>query len=110
MVKAEKLTQDAICEAILKGDYYSSSGPELYHWELKNDRLEVECSPVKKINFIVGGLVGMGLTCFGKTGEQITKAEYPINGNEKYIRIECEDGKGHTAWSNPIYFQVMNGS
>ena len=104
MVKAEKLTHDAICEAIMKGDYYSSSGPELYRWEIKNNRLEVESSPVKNINFIVGGAVGMGLTCFGNKGEKITRAEYPISGNEKYIRIECEDGRGRTAWTNPIYF------
>ena len=71
MVKAEKLTHDAICEAIMKGDYYSSSGPELYRWEIKNNRLEVESSPVKNINFIVGGAVGMGLTCFGNKGKRL---------------------------------------
>jgi len=34
-----------------------------------------------------------------------SEAEYTINGSEKYIRVECFDVNGKTAWSNPIVFQ-----
>ena len=33
VVKAEKLTHEDIVQNMLAGNYYSSSGPEIYDWE-----------------------------------------------------------------------------
>ena len=33
----------------------------------------------------------------------ITYVEFPLVGNEDYVRIECIDCNGNTAWSNPIF-------
>ena len=43
--------------AILNGEYYSSSGPEIYDWKVENNQFVVNCSAVERINMIVGGPV-----------------------------------------------------
>ena len=80
--------------AILNGEYYSSSGPEIY---------VVNCSAVERINMIVGGPVALGVTRLAEHGVPLTEAFYPLTGKETYIRAECIDEHGHTAWTNPIW-------
>ena len=36
--------------AILNGEYYSSSGPEIYDWKVENNQFVVNCSAVERIN------------------------------------------------------------
>lgn len=103
VVRAEELSHEAICQAILKGDYYSSSGPQIYDWKVEHDHLVISCSEVERVNFIVGGPVAMGITYMAEHGRSLTEAAYALNGKETYIRVECVDGFGHTAWTNPIW-------
>ena len=100
-VKSEKLDRNSIIEAMKRGEFYSSSGPEIHDFRIGNGKATVTCSPVAAINF-------MGHTQFGfqrraEPGKTITDAEYKLNGKERYLRVECVDGTGHAAWTNPIY-------
>ncbi|ASA22389.1 CehA/McbA family metallohydrolase [Paenibacillus donghaensis] len=101
VVEADQLEQQAIIEAIKAGQYYSSNGPMIHELCIKNDRLQVTCSPVRSIRFIT--FPNNGLAEMDPTGENITEAEYPIQNNEQYVRVECVDASGKVAWSNPIY-------
>ena len=104
MVNADELTHDAIIRAILEGKYYSSSGPEIYCYEKTNGKIRIECSPAERINFIVGGIVGAGVTFIAEEGKLLNEAEYTLTGEEQYVRVECCDKNGRTAWTNPMYF------
>lgn len=106
VVKAEELTHEAIINAILRGSYYSSMGPEIYDWGIKNDIAYVECSPVSRVNFIAGNAVNAGGSVLSETEtDTITKAEFALRGNETYLRAECVDQHGKIAWSNPIFLR-----
>lgn len=106
VVKAEELTHEAIINAILCGSYYSSMGPEIYDWGIKNNIAYVECSPVSRVNFIAGNVVNAGGSVLSETKtDTITKAEFSLRGNETYIRVECVDRYGKIAWSNPIFLR-----
>ena len=63
----------------------------------------VNCSAVERINMIVGGPVALGVTRLAEHGVPLTEAFYPLTGKETYIRAECIDEHGHTAWTNPIW-------
>lgn len=102
MVKAEELNHESIVQAIIDGNYYSSCGPEIYDWGIRDGVAYVECSEVKQINFIAGNLINAGTTLF-KKDRTMTKGEFTLKGNENYIRVECIDKYGKIAWSNPIY-------
>lgn len=106
VVKADSLTHDSITGSILAGNYYSSSGPEIYDWGIKDGKAYITCSPSERISFIADGFVGSGSTSLRKADEDwLQEASYPLTGKETYIRAECRDLYGKKAWTNPIYIE-----
>lgn len=104
VVKAEELSHEAVIQAILTGNYYSSSGPAIHDWGIKDDVAYVKCSPVSRVNFMAGNHVNAGLSVLSETGgDELTYAEFPLRGDEDYVRVECVDQYGKIAWSNPIF-------
>jgi|SaaInlStandDraft_1057018.scaffolds.fasta_scaffold24285_1 hypothetical protein len=95
-VKAKSKDKDSIMDAIKRGAYYSSCGPEFKNIEFRDGELRVECSDVQKISFISKA----------QRGQQIKAKEAPLsfasielkklNG---FVRIQIEDEKGRRAWS-----------
>lgn len=108
MVKAEKLDHESIINSIIDGNYYSSTGPQIYDWGIKNNTVYVECSPVNRVNFIAGNYINAGGSVISEAGkDDVTQAEFVLRGNEEYIRVECIDVYGRTAWSNPIFLKGL---
>lgn len=98
MVKAENLTYEAVTGALLRGNFYSSMGPEIYSMSVEDGVLEIETSPVEKIYVMTSGR-----NCHKKlaaSGETITNAVFQLDGTEEYIRIQIRDGQGRYACSN----------
>ncbi len=100
VVKAPSLSKEAIILAIEEGSFYSSTGPEILSFEVKNNVVSVTCSEVNKIEFIT--YEHHGHTEWAQ-GESLTEASYKLNGDEKYVRVVCVELNGKTAWSNPIF-------
>lgn len=100
-VGTQELSHQAITSSILNGNFYSSSGPEIYHLSLDGDEVHVECSPVRRIYFITYPRHGYSRCTAG--GGLIESASYRLRGTEKYVRVECVDASGRRAWSNPIW-------
>jgi len=101
MVQAEKLDNASIADAIKKGDYYSSTGPEIEYFYLDDSILYAKGSDCKSISFINNA---RNRRYSGESGtKSINHAEHKLTGEEKYVRVEFEDFNGKCAWSNPIY-------
>lgn len=104
VVNAEELTHEAIVRNLQSGNFYSSSGPKIMDWGVRDGNVYVECSPVNRVNFICGNRVNYGGTVMGREREdEVTVAEYELQGDETYVRIECVDKYGYTAWSNALF-------
>lgn len=99
MVQAEELTVPAILDALKKGRFYASQGPEFKSIEVKGDEVIVETSPVNRIT-VCSNRVWVKDRCI--SGEGLTERIYKIQPGEKYIRFRITDGEGRIAWSNPI--------
>lgn len=103
-VQAPALTHDAIITALLHGNYYSSSGPDIFDWGIRDGLAYVDCSAVNRVNFVSGNYINDGMTILGTPFENsLTRAEHRLKGHETYLRIECVDKYGRTAWTNPLY-------
>jgi len=100
MVKAEEATVEAVVEAMRRGLFYSSNGPEIRSLTLDGGVVHVETSPVKAISFVSNPTMGERYTAL--EGE-MTEAEYGVRWEESYIRVEAVDAYGRRAWTNPIY-------
>ena len=102
VVKASELSIQAIMDSLLAGRFYSSSGPELKDFRIEDGEVIVECSPVQAIHVI--SYERRGHSFRAAEGESLTSATWKLRGEEVYVRVECEDSRGRTAWSNPIFY------
>ena len=101
MVQAEKLDNTAIADAIKKGNYYSSTGPEIDDFYIDQGTIYANGSDCKSISFITNA---RNRRYSGDNeNESINHAEHKLTGHESYVRVEFEDFEGKRAWSNPIY-------
>lgn len=104
IVKSKEFSHASIIEALLAGRFYSSTGPALLDFRIEDNEVIVECSPVEAIHFITYERRGR---CFRANGHgSLTSARWKLHGDELYVRVECEDARGKSAWSNPIYYNT----
>ena len=102
MVQAEELTEKAILDALRRGDFYATQGPE-FSWTLMDGVLTVRTTPVAAIFFNSNAV----WTPYRIThGECVTAATYQIKPNERWVRFELIDTEGKRGWSRVI--DLMN--
>ena len=115
MVKAEKLEYKTVLTALEKGDFYASSGPEIYGLYLEDGVLHVQCSPAKKVFWTSD----RRMTGMVKAGEEpIVEAAMDLNGflensrsiwrkKEAYIRVTVVDENGERAYTRAYFLEEL---
>lgn len=99
MVNAENNVR-SILNALESGAFYSSTGPEIYDFYVKDGKAVIECSPVKMIRLHCD--CHPTRLCQNPDGKPITRAEFDVS-DYPYARITIIDEQGHHAWTNPIF-------
>jgi len=111
MVRSEDSSDQAILAAIREGAFYSSMGPTIADlWltpgsEDTAPKLHVRASPCRTISFFASG--PRGQRSDADQGGTIETASIGVTPDQVYLRVECCDALGRTAWSNPIYVQDL---
>lgn len=103
MIKAEGLTYDLITEALFKGDFYSSSGPEIYELYIENDVLHVVSSDAVQIKMSTNCRVAGAVRA--EKGGSIRAASFPISTDVEYVRITVKDAQGNSANTNAYFIE-----
>ncbi len=98
MVKADSPDHADLKKAILAGDFYATTGPEV-HVKVENGRVEVTCSPCTEINVFSNSVWARG---HHTVGVELTHASVALTKLDKFVRVEVTDKDGHTAYSNFI--------
>jgi hypothetical protein len=106
-VKTKTLTLAHVMEALKKGMFYSSTGPEIKDVKVTENNegiLEVfiQSSPAKSIALLAaygGGQLS------GANGKLLESGVFYIRKDNPFFRIEVRAGYAQTAWSNPIILQ-----
>ncbi len=110
-VKANSLDPDPLLEALKKGHYYSSQGPQIHDITLAGKELAIATSPVDTITVVCGN----SRTC-SRFGKAITDAVFDLAKLEKgwllkklspWFRVVAIDHAGKRAWSNPIWWDEV---
>lgn len=96
MVEANDNSSKELCDAIRKGNFYATQGPEI-HLCREKDNFLVQCSPCQKITFYSNSV---SLRTFW--GDGLTEARYELPPDVCFIRAEATDQNGNSAWSNII--------
>lgn len=98
-VRARELTLPAILDAMRKGDFYASTGVELFDYRADQKQVVITTKEQQwsryRIQFIGRG--GRVLS------ESITSpATYNIKGDEGYVRARIIESNGKMAWTQPV--------
>lgn len=99
MVKAQANDPDLLLEALKRGDFYSSQGPELKNVEIREGEVFVESSAVASVI-----VQGRGQAALAVHGASMTRTSVPLarfRGSD-WLRVTVVDGAGKRAWSNPV--------
>lgn len=109
VVRSETLSANAVLEALREGCFYASTGPEILAVRLERDAqaaagsgalAHVRCSPCRAIHFLCQG--PMGRTVNAAPGGTLTEATLRLHRAARYLRVECVDAGGKTAWTNAL--------
>ena len=108
MIKAPELTHKAIYQALKKGDFYASTGPEIKEMYMEDHYLYVKTSPAAKI--IMTGALRQAKVIFPDSPHaSLTEACFDLsNIYPGYVRITVCDERGHMAWSQPVFGEFFN--
>lgn len=101
MIKADKLEYRTITKALERGNFYSSSGPEIHELYVEDNRVYITFSPSVRVT--------MTTACrhtevkYADPGLTITSADFPIHKDDGYIRLTVYDSVGHPAYTNAYF-------
>jgi hypothetical protein len=100
VVNASECTRPAILEAIQRGNYYSSCGPEFHSITFDGEQIHLETSPVRYVRLVGPGWHGNpnGIP----KGRLIRQISLPLPQDWPYAYVEIEDQSGRRAWTNNL--------
>lgn len=119
VLKAENLDRSSIIQSLILGNYYSSSGPEIYDMQIEGNSLHIACSPARSI-YVNGQYHFSPISkniwdsYKGDDGcseliipngkfEPMTEVSFELDPRQEILRIEVVDIYGRSAWSNPYF-------
>jgi predicted metal-dependent phosphoesterase TrpH len=98
-VRAENLNPRSILNALRKGWFYSTMGPEIYDVQLTGRQVTVHCSPARTI-FLIGDVWRCPPAAQAWANEPITEATFTMHQDQHYFRVEVVDMVCQSAWTN----------
>ena len=108
-ILAEDKSKGSVMDALKKGNFYSSQGPEFTRITFENGILSADFTPVisaigvmKQYRGICQGIEDAEGP--GSEDKEITHFESDLSSfHDNYIRLQLKDRNGRMAWSNPIF-------
>ncbi len=112
MVKASKLEYTEIFDALERGDFYSSTGPEIKELYVEDGKITVKTSPARKIVVSTDHRHTMRLNA--EEGNFVTEATFSLEtftrnasnapeGTNPYIRVDVLDERGGCAHTRAYF-------
>ena len=107
VIKAPALTYRDIADALVKGRFYASQGPEIRGLWLEDNVLHVDCSPAVRVYCITKARRCMA--GYGENGGLAEHAAFELRPEDGYVRISVQDEKGNRADSNAYFTDELFG-
>ena len=104
MIKADKLEYKNIIEALEKGDFYASQGPEIKELYVEEGKVYIKTSPAKYIAMNTQHRPFGGIR-IAKEGEYLTEAVFEVPWNQTYFRFDVTDETGKHANTRAYYLK-----
>ena len=105
MIKADKLEYKTITNALLNGEFYSSTGPEIKELYVEDGILHVKTSPAKIIALSTEHRRYDKVR--GDFGATVSEGAFKIFDHDGYIRITVIDEQGNRANTNAYFVEDL---
>ncbi len=110
-VKAESPGPEVLLEALKKGNYYSSQGPQIHDINVNGNEINISCSPVDNITVLCGNsrTVVRNAKSITDATLDLKKLEigWLLTKQSPWFRVVVIDHGGKRAWSNPIWKDAL---
>ena len=97
VIKADKLEYKDIADALLNGDYYASTGPEISEIYYEDGNIVVKCPSAEKITMSTGYRAAGAV--YREKGKRLTEARFPVKNRNNFVRFCVYDKYGNCAFS-----------
>ncbi len=94
MINAERLDYKTVMDALQSGNFYASTGPEIYSLTVDGGKAKIKFSPASRISIITCGRVAKTVI-----GDRLTEAEFELDDSYGFFRIRVEDKYGKKAYT-----------
>jgi predicted metal-dependent phosphoesterase TrpH len=115
MVRAADRSEEAVLQALATGSFYATNGPEIHDVRRDGGEIEVHCSAAASVVLRSGFERGMSVIAGQRARLEgariverdaagaVTRARFhPEPDALTYARIQVNDERGRSAWTNPI--------
>lgn len=96
-VYADALTQEAVVDALDRGDFYATRGPVIKELWYEDGKFHIECSPAKQIVISNSGRRNPRNSVKRAGNGFITSADFEIDELDIFVRFTVTDEDGKTA-------------
>ena len=105
MIKADRLEYSAVTAALLEGNFYASTGPEINALWVEDGKIHIECSPASRIVISPGNRYIK--TEYAIDSKGITSASFELDMDYGYVRITVTDFSGKNANTNAYFIDEI---
>ena len=106
VIKADKLDYRTVVDALMRGDFYASMGPEIHELYVEDGYVHIKCSPAERIALHTG--IRTARQIWAKEGEQLTEASFKLEDKYGYFRLTVTDHGGRHANTNAYFMDEIN--
>lgn len=101
VIKADELSYNTITDALVKGNFYASQGPEIYELWFEGDEIHIKCSSADRIIANYG--IRRARIVYDEDGNGIYEASFKVEPNTGYVRLTVVDKSGKYAATNAYF-------
>ena len=101
VVNAAERAPQPILDAIRRGNFYASCGPEFRSITFDGTHVAVETSSVQFIRLVGPAYRGQRIGSFDS--QRLTAARFELPADWDYAYLEIEDEQGRRAWTNTLF-------
>lgn len=101
VIHAGSLDYPAIIAAMERGDFYTSTGPQIHELYIEDGKLHVSCSEARHILFTTDGRSAKSVNAVG--GSFVTEGEFELRDHYRYVRVQVTGTDGTLAFTNAYW-------
>lgn len=99
----DSLSYASVISSMQNGMFYCTQGPEIYELTLENGNVHIECSSAQRIALSTAGRRTKAL--HAANGEYVTEADFKLEDEDIYFRIEVMGPTGKKANTNAYFVE-----